>query len=250
MHRRTATLTLALLATLPVGCKSQPQVAYDPETGQQIEQPANRRSLLRVAERGDYYMDIKQWEKACVEWAEYVQRKPDSPEGRFKYGTSLLNVNRPQEAREQFRILTDMDPLNATYADGLAESYYRAGEYEQLQALLTRRTENGTAADFIRAGTYYQKSGKPDEALEAFKVAAKLDQGRSPRAYLAMADLFASVGDKKKELESLRRAAYLDPSNQVVSQRIRAAGGVPGPTVGLKPDEFVPPPPPAQGPGQ
>jgi tetratricopeptide (TPR) repeat protein len=180
--------------------------------------------------------------KAATDFGEYVERKPDVLEARYGLARGLMGSGRSREAVEHLIFCLDVDPLNDEYADALAEAMYDSNERDGLTAFLARHAaERGRPSDFIRQGTYAQKLGNPDEAQQAFKTAAKLDQGRSVRVQRTLANFYGSVGDSKRRVERLRMAYWLNPADEGLVDEIRAAGEIPGPTFGIMPTEWVDP---------
>jgi tetratricopeptide (TPR) repeat protein len=212
-----AIITLAILA----GCSG---------TGQ--------RPLHIVKERAAAYAEAKQYELAVENYAEYVERKPDDVPARFAYGKALMKAEQPKEAREQFKVVSDVMPDNDTYMNALAEALYASGETDELTQMLDRfARERGTQGDFLRKGMYAGKLGNVDEAQESLLTAATMDAGRSVEPQLALADLYRSVGDKPNEIRRLRMALYLDPMNVEVQKRVKELGEIPGPTFRIPPAE-------------
>lgn len=199
---------------------------------------AGPRPLHVVESDGDYHFDTAQYPKAVTDYSEYVNRKPDNVEVRYKLARSLIAADQPRPAIEQLTVCTDVDPLNDRYLDAQAQALHAAGEREALVAILSRAaSERGRVTDYLRLGVYQQKLGNLDEAQQALLTAAKLDLGRSWKVQRALADFYGSVGDAPRQIRRLRMAYYLEPNNPETLQEIRRLGEVPGPTFGLLPEE-------------
>ena len=140
---------------------------------------------------------------------------------------------------EQLNICTDVSPLNDSYLDAQAQAMFESNEGEALQGLLARAaSERGRVTDYLRQGHYAVLLGNLDEARQAFLTASKLDQGKSWQVQREIADFYAKVGDREKQVRRLRMAFYLNPENEALLAEIRRVGEVPGPTFGLLPEEM------------
>ncbi len=220
---RSARLALAVLCTAALvgGCGT------------------TQRPLPKVLGDARHAFEFAQYDRAATDYREYIDRRPDAAEVRFELARAYLLLGQPKPAREQLSVAHDVSPTNERYADALAEAYFQAGEIEPLLGFLNRRaTERGNAEDFLRLGAYSARVGHADEALVAMTTAARLDRGHSIRPQLALADFYASVGDRANELRRLCMALWLEPQNQVLWGRIRAMGEVPGPALAIQPEEL------------
>jgi tetratricopeptide (TPR) repeat protein len=200
---------------------------------------ATRRSLPVVQADAERAFSLRQWDKAANDYAEYVQRKPDANDMRFMLAQSQLAGGRPREALEHLIIALDVDPLNEDILAAHAEALYASGEREALTAFLNRAaSERGRVQDYLRMATYQQKLGHPDEAQTALLTAAKLDDGRSFSVQKSFADFYKSYGDRRRYVQRLRMAYFLQPDNAELVKEIREAGEIPGPTFALAPTEM------------
>jgi len=115
--------------------------------------------------------------------------------------------------------------LNDEYLDALSQAKYDANERDALTTLLRRNaSERGRISDFTRLGQYSARLGNVDEAKESLLTAAKLDGGKSTGPQLALADFYASVGDKKTQTRRLRMAYFIAPANPEVVKKLMALG--------------------------
>ncbi|MFO0856611.1 MAG: hypothetical protein U0640_04545 [Phycisphaerales bacterium] len=228
MRRHTVTLltALALISTASVtigtlgGCTS-------------------RRPLPTVRNDADHAFSIRQWAKAETDYQEYLNRKPESNDVRFLLAQSQLEQGKTREANWNFGIALDVDPLNDSILDRSAESLYQSGNREALTAFLLRAaSERGRVSDYMRLGKYMQQIGHPDEAVQAYMTAAKIDEGKTPAVQLALADLYKDLGDRPQATRRLRMAYFLSPEDPKILQRIRDLGEIPGPTFALAPVEM------------
>ncbi len=198
----------------------------------------NTRPLHSIRSSGDQNLYYGAYDAAAKDYAEYLERAPQDHRVRFNYGQALLKANRPAEARKEFKIASDIEPLNDEYFDGYCEAMFQAKEFADLTTALQRRAHNTPRVqDWTRAGKFSQRMGHPDEAEQAFLLAAKVDGGRTPSVQRDLADFYGEVGRRDKQVERLRMAYYLDSKNEKLIEQIRLAGEVPGPTFGRPPAE-------------
>jgi tetratricopeptide (TPR) repeat protein len=198
--------------------------------------------LVSLREKGDYFVETRQDERAVGEYKTFLDRKPEDTEIRYKYAQALSRVGRKPEAREQFSILVDVAPTDERFIDGYTQSLYEANALPELAAFLARMTtQRGSVRDYIRQGEYNLRAGDPDGAKTAYQAAAKIDGGRSTAPWIALADMYRGLGDLRNERAMVERALFIAPLDPVLSARYRTLGGIPGPTAGVRPEEYVEP---------
>lgn len=197
-----------------------------------------QRPLHIVKKFGDRAYEEANYAKAAEEYSEYVDRKPGEWDVRLTLGKAYLESGQPILAREQLTTVYDQQPDNEECIELLARANFDAKEYDSLTSFLRRLTvERGTVSDYLRLGRYSAKIGHPDEAKEALKTAARIDQGKTVEPQLALADFYHQVNDRANESQRLRMALYLLPNSPVIMERIRDLGEVAGPTAAMVPEE-------------
>jgi Tfp pilus assembly protein PilF len=158
----------------------------------------------------------------------------------------LLGVVRNEQHRgldaqillERSLTLRGHDAETADINDALAESLFIQNQPASLSAMLQTAVEDhGGMRDYLRQAKYLGKSGDADGARKGFQKAIKFAKKDDPMPYQVEADYFESVGDKAGAIEALRHVYYISPGNGKVANRLRNYGIVPGPTVGLPPEE-------------
>ena len=196
--------------------------------------------LVVLRDRGDYFVQTKQDDRALEQYRTYLVRKPEDTEVRYKYANTLSRLGQKPEAREQFSQLVDVSPTDERFIEGYTRSLYEANALPELAAFLNRMTtQRGSVEDYIRQGEYNQKAGDPDGAKAAYQRTAEIDGGRSNAPWVAMADMYRGLGDPKNERAMIERALYITPMDNGLSKRYRELGGIPGPTAGVRPAEYV-----------
>lgn len=200
------------------------------------------RPLTSIRESARYYDNVGEYDKALPEYRAFLANKPEDTELRYEYASALLKNGQYAEARDQFLLLTDITPTDERFADGYARSLFETGNNAEVTAYLNRMTvQRGSVGDWLRMGDYCQKTGDVDGAKAAYRKAAKVDGGRSTKPWIAMADMFAGLNDKANERAMIERALYIEPMSPALSERYKKLGGMPGPTAGVRPEEWVAP---------
>lgn len=212
-------LAIALCLVLLSGCTAQ-------------------RTLPRVKEVGDRAYRDGRWEEARVEYQEYVDRKPGEPEVQMKLARSLVELHRASEAVNSAAVAYDAQPNNPDNIEVFALALAEANRTDQLFRLLNGNCQTrGDVSDYDRLGRFQQKLGLSDDALNSFKMAAKVDGGKTAPPQLALAAFYKHVGDKANETRRLRMALSRDPSNPEIYGRLKELGEIPGPSIALTPEE-------------
>lgn len=199
----------------------------------------SERLLPKVREDGDAAYARGDYVTARADYGEYIQRKPGDAEVRSKWAKTLIETGDANAAVDHAQIAYSSDPTNEDYIETYAEALLRSNRTGLMFDLLkTTATDRGRVSDYDRLGRFSLRAGDADSAEEAFILAAKLDRGTSTGPQLALANLYHEIGDKNKELERLRMAAFLEPTNKAIAERIRSMGQIPGPAYVLQPTEW------------
>jgi tetratricopeptide (TPR) repeat protein len=78
-----------------------------------------------LRELGALYISVRQFEDARHELAEYLERRPYDPEGRFHYGQALEGLGKTQEAREAYDLAIEAANLAPPYLRRVAARWGR-----------------------------------------------------------------------------------------------------------------------------
>ncbi len=186
---------------------------------------------VEAFEQGEY--DVAQ-----ADFDEFVGRRPGEARGRYMLGRTLLELDQTIEAREQLYLAHTLDLEDDEIFEWLAEALFRDGSVDELYSLLRQRClDSGRPSHYRLLASYAMRLGDPDEAERALLTMARLDEGRSVGPQLALADFYEDVGDEAKAVRRLRMAYYLDQANEAIADRLRSHGEIPGPTIGIPPEE-------------
>lgn len=178
----------------------------------------------------DYFTAAEQFQTA-------VNKKPADYRSQYYLGLSNLKLNKPIPAQtplEQALALRPDDPQwTPKIADALAETYYQQERFETLYGFLDNmiQTYSQQPVDFLRKAKYLGLLGDADGQKTALQKAAYFAVPGDTSPYLAIADFYAAVNDTPNEIQALRFAYYVDPTNDTVKDRLRGLGIVPGPTI-------------------
>ena len=173
-----------------------------------------------------------------------IERDPTDWRAHHLMGTVLLRSGRPLEAQhalEQALAQRAIEPEATAIRDELAEAVFRQGDHHGLARMLREATAaRGTSYDFRRQGRYLGRIGDVDNAVVAFRKAARFAPG-DPRPYQELADVYEATGNSQGAIDALRRGLGVEPDSRQIAGRLRAYGVVPGPTASLPPFSDVNP---------
>lgn len=200
-----------------------------------------------VSHRSDGLSSMREGDTAAA--IEHFQRSVEARSTDFQaqywLGVNLLKADdalRAQAPLEQALALRPGDPAwTPRIADALADSYYLQGETEKLYDFLDNMvtTYEQQSHDYMRQAKFMGLVGDSDGQKLALEKAAFFAPAGDIRPYLAQADFYEAVNDVPAAIEALGFAYHTDPSSEVVKNRLRGLGIIPGPTVGKVPDKPV-----------
>lgn len=215
--------SLAALAAL-ASCQSR-----GPKTTEALRRDGDRAYLA-----GDY-------QAAEDAWREVVTRSPGEKEYRKAYGLALLANGKPGLAREHLEIAYTFRPRDPETIEALATAMMKSGDVEGMTRFLKGLAqERASTEDWMRLGRLMNAAGDRDEARRAYLIAARVDGGRSLEPQMALAELYASIGDEPNAVDRLRMAYYLKPKSERVLDLARQLDQIIGPTFGKRPLEQLP----------
>jgi Flp pilus assembly protein TadD len=194
-----------------------------------------------LRERGVENLRQKDYVAAANHFDRAARMKPTDWESQYLLGWTLLKLNRPLDAQiplEQALTLKPNHESTPGMLDALAESLYQQNRYETLHTFLEEAAAYwGTTDDYLRQGKYAEKTGDLDAAMTAYRKAGLWADADDARPYIAMADLYETLGDVPNTLTALGHAYWANPTDPGLPDRFRRHGIVPGPTVGIKPEK-------------
>lgn len=201
---------------------------------------SGQRPLDIVKSSAEFNAEHGNYAEAKKDFEEYIRRKPEAVDVRYEHAKALIAAGEPRAAMGELNTCLDVFPMNDDYLDALAQAMYDANERDALTALLARNaSERGRVSDFVRQGVYAWKIGNVDEAQQALKTAAKLDNGEHLAPYRILADFYGSLHNRPMQVRALRMAYAIQPANKDTLAEIRRIGEIPGPSFALRPSEIT-----------
>ena len=176
---------------------------------------AIRRSGDREFQRGNYAA-------AAEEYREIADRTPGDWRAQYRLGLSLLEIDRPADARDALEIANNLKPNDPDIRSALARAMHEQGATNELFAFLRQRADETRATgDYMEMARYAMLEGDYDLAEVALRTAIEVDQGQSVEPYLGMAALDKQLGRDGSALANLRRAQQINPDDRRVIERLR-----------------------------
>ncbi len=159
-------------------------------------------------------------DEAMSAYAAAVKARPDDPQLRITYAEYLAAAGKKDEALTELRAVQNVeDPVLLA---ALGVRFGRLKAFPDCVAALDKAIKLKDAADLhIRRGVCRHDFGDDAGALADYEAALKLD-GNFPAAHYYLGRHLEKK-DKKRALESLDKAAKLDPSGSIGRQAKEAA---------------------------
>ncbi len=200
-----------------------------------------------LRERGINALRDKDYARAATNFQRAADMAPTDWESQYLLGATLVELDRPLDAQMPLEKALTLKPNHPEYTpkmlDALAESLYRQNRHETLHTFLDEAALYwGTTDDYLRQGKYLEKTGDLDGAMTAYRKAGLWADTRDARPYIAMADLYETLGDIPNTVTALSHAYWANPADPGLPDRFRKHGIVPGPTVAIKPEKAEKPP--------
>jgi len=117
--------------------------------------------------RGEFALQFDHdWERAEAELQQAIALNPSDSEARSHYGFLLTTLQRFGEARKQFLLAIERDPLNLQRRRGLAETYVQEGDLPSAIALLEKLAKDypGSPWDVGNLARAYALAGRWNDA--------------------------------------------------------------------------------------
>jgi tetratricopeptide (TPR) repeat protein len=151
-----------------------------------IEKPNDKQAVDKLA---NAYAQLKDWHKACVCYAEYLQKVPDDAEGYFNYAYNLRFAGKYEQAIVEYRKalalnISQPEEIHVNIAVILAD-YLRREEcaIEELECAL--KINNNYVPALYNLANLYEDSGNKQKAEHLFLTIITID----PQYYDALARL-------------------------------------------------------------
>jgi serine/threonine-protein kinase len=174
---------------------------------------------LEIEERAATYLDLAgsyygqgDYESALNAYQEYVELAPENAYGHTQLGWVLFHLKRYEDAVTSFSTALEIDETPGVYM-GLADSYYRLGDYEAALEFYQEyvELEPGNAHGHAQLGWVLFHLKRYEDAVTSFSAALEIDE--TPGAYLGLADSYYLVKNYVGAIENYQAFVSLRPQN-------------------------------------
>ena len=138
----------------------------------------NPTDVTLYGELGWAYFDGKQWNKALEAFQRARDLDPDSPHPYNAMGRLYYKIGPPEKALEAYRRAIDLDPHNVNSYFGIAILHWtKLVNWQAAHQALQEGLAHNPGEPLLMAavGSTYARSGRFDEAVDAYKRALDLD---------------------------------------------------------------------------
>jgi len=159
-----------------------------------------------------------QWQEAQREFKRSLALNPAHPTASHWYAEYLMTMGRHVEAIARIKNSQELDPLSLIISVAIGRDYYMARRYDDALEQLRRTVEldPNYPVTYWVLGLLLRKMGRYELAIAEGEKGVKLSGG-SPLMNAALAQTFASAGERKKaiqildELTNLTKQKYVAP---------------------------------------
>lgn len=205
-----------------------------PFTGCQTTKDAPTVLLL---DQGDHDFEWGRYESAAEHYRSVLDREPGDDLALEGYGRCMLALGNPEAAAESLSLAVARRPGDRELLVLLAESEFESGRLDEAFDLVrTWALDNNDAVTWYKLADFGRRSNDPDTAKDSILRAIEIDPAGSASYYILAAEIDMDLlQNTTSALRRLRQAYGLEPDNQLIADRIRAYGEIPGPTLVLPP---------------
>jgi len=144
--------------------------------------------------------------KEAIKLYENISKKdPDNMDYYYQLAALYLNSEKYEEAISVYDKIEDKIGITEEISMQKQRIYLGLKENskaeKELEALVNAYPDDSKFLSIL--AEFYLASGKPEEALEAYKKIAEIDP-KNPYIHMSMADYYRKTGDKKKSFEELK----------------------------------------------
>jgi len=175
-----------------------------------------------IRRSGDWHFQHGDYAAAAAAYQEIVDRTPGDWQAQYRLGLSLIEIDRPGDARESLEVANNLKPNDPAIRDALARAMYEQGASTELFAYLrSRANETRATRDYLQMARYAMLEEDYDLAELALRTAIEVDAGRSVEPHLEMAALQSQLGRNATAGMHLRAAQEIDPADPRVREALR-----------------------------
>ena len=187
---------------------------------------------MALLENGNYAMWQERWSDAAADFTKATLQHPGDWQAQYKLGQCLMEMGEPQLASQSLAIAEALQPSKIEVADLYAKSLFACGQKDKLFSFLyTRATKQHTTRAWTRFAEYAMDVDDPDSAANAINTAIAISDGTDASPYILGATLAERLGNNDKAIRMWQQAWIINPSDENISNALRAHGEVPGPTM-------------------
>jgi tetratricopeptide (TPR) repeat protein len=161
----------------------------------------------------------KKIENAAALFETLIEQHPEETELRLMYGGILLGEGKDEEARFQFRLVTEMEPENAGAWQRLLDAALKVQDSQEIIRLCTRCIElfpNSPEYYFYLGMGYYQ-DGDYEKALESYReglgVVPEENKELKSTFYAQIGDICHQAGREEEAYAAYEQALALNDKN-------------------------------------
>ena len=165
---------------------------------------------------GRNLMIIGRFDAARLEFEQAIRYKPDAAESYYNLGKLYSIQDNWEPARKAFEDALRIDGAYIEAIDALGFALEALGDddgavarYEQAVALNERR-KGGFAGGHVNLSAFYNRTGRPADALEHAKAALAIDP-RSDRAWFQKGRADERLGNLEGAIDALNQAIVQNP---------------------------------------
>ena len=144
-------------------------------------------------------------EECAAELEKTLELDPLSVGTTGGVGTEYLYLKKYDKAIEHLNNALEIDPENTFYRNNLGLAYIQKSMFEKGLAEMKRAAVKFTPLSYGDLAYAYVKAGKPDEARKLLVDLLNPEEKRSVSP-IALAGVYANIGEKEKAIECLERA--------------------------------------------
>lgn len=169
------------------------------------------------------------WEEALTKYEEVLTSDPTVYQVNLNIGAVLRELDRPDEAKQAFQKVLDLEPGNGGALVSMAEIAVAAGDLDEAVTWFTQAVD-ATEDEIIpfNVGQIYFQNGRVTDAIEYYELAAerRLDWAE-PHVQIAICHL--NQGDFAAASESLNMAIEAEPDSAAAAQAQAMLDALPKP---------------------
>lgn len=172
---------------------------------------------VRIAytNRGEFYKDNKQYEKALVDLNKALEISPGEPGTLSIRAKTLFDMQRYQESLVDYKNLSITKPDDVETWSNIAIIQVLTKQYEDALKSLERtlQIDPNYASSYKTQGYLYNDLGRHQASINAYQKFLQLN-GDDATVYHSIALSYAQLGDRQKALDAINQAIRLRPDAQ------------------------------------